>query len=85
MMGYEFINDVERYCLWLVDATPQQLVDMPRVMERVRKVREFRLASTRAATRKCADASWLFAEIRQAKSRYIAIRSIFRWVSLMIL
>ena len=73
MMGYEFINNVQRYCLWLVGASPQQLVDMPRVMERVRKVRDFRLASTRAVTRKCADTSWLFAEIRQPNTSYIAI------------
>ena len=69
MMGYEFINDVERYCLWLVDATPQQLVDMPRVMERVRKVRELRLKSSQP---KLADIPHLFREQRNPKS-YIAI------------
>lgn len=73
MMGYEFINNVERYCLWLVGASPQQLKDMPRVMARIRKVREFRLASTREATRKLADTPALFAEIRQPNTRYIAI------------
>lgn len=69
----EFINNVNRYCLWLVDISPQELMSMPRVMERIKAVREFRLASTREATRKLADTSWLFAERRQPSTNYIAI------------
>ena len=64
MMGYEFINNVERYCLWLVDASPQQLKDMPYVMERVRKVRELRLKSSQP---KLADIPHLFREQRNPK------------------
>ncbi len=29
MMGYEFINNVSRYCLWLVDISPSELRKMP--------------------------------------------------------
>ena len=61
----EFINGKLRYCLWLVNATPKELKSMPLVYERVKNVREFRLASKKAGTRKLADKPTLFAEIRQ--------------------
>ncbi len=51
----EFINRKPRYCLWLGDVTPGELRKMPHVLERIERVQEFRLASTRAATRKLAD------------------------------
>ena len=60
----EFINGKLRYCLWLVDATPAELRKMKLVMERVKNVREFRLQSKKAATRKKSDMPTLFAEIR---------------------
>ena len=42
----EFINNRKRYCLWLVDCSPDELRKMPLVMERVNRVREDRLKST---------------------------------------
>ncbi|MDO5845813.1 MAG: hypothetical protein Q4Q04_02700, partial [Methanocorpusculum sp.] len=35
MMGYEFINNKVRYCLWLVNCPPSELKRMPLVLERV--------------------------------------------------
>lgn len=43
----EFINNKERYCLWLVGASPALLRQCPRVMKRVEAVRDFRLASSK--------------------------------------
>lgn len=68
-----FINGKYQYCLWLVGISPAELRKMPEVMERVEKVREFRLASTKAATRKQADIPTLFTEIRQPEANYIVI------------
>ena len=68
----EFINGTKRYCLWLVDAEPHEIRDCKLIMERVKAVEKFRRASTRAATRNLAYTSWLFAEIRQPNSNYIA-------------
>ena len=51
----EFINGVERYCLWLGDATPTELRSMPEVMKRIDAVRAFRLKSTTPGTRKTAS------------------------------
>ena len=76
MMGYDFINDVERWCLWLVDAKPQELIEMPAVMERLDKVKEFRLASKRSATKEHAKTPYLFSEIRYSTKNYIAIPQI---------
>lgn len=73
MGAEEFINNIPRYCLWLVNATPGELYSMRAVMKRVKAVKKFRLASKREATRRSADTSWLFAEIRQPAGNYIAI------------
>ena len=72
----EFIRGKKRYCLWLVDCPPDELRKMPLVYERVKAVREFRLNSTRAATRKLADKPTIFVEIRQPTDNYVLIPSV---------
>ena len=69
----EFLNNVERYCLWLVDAEPSEIKKMPLVMERIEKVRQFRLASPKKATQVSAATPALFQEIRHPKKEYIII------------
>ena len=69
----EFINGIPRWCLWLVDASPQDLRAMPEVMKRVEAVKEQRLKSSRGATRNLARVPTLFGEIRQPSRRYLAI------------
>ena len=73
MMGNELINNVPRYCLWLVDAKPDELRKCPQILERVAKVKEFRRASKREATRKLADSPRLFGERVETRGNYIAI------------
>ena len=51
----EFIHQKPRYCLWLGDCTPSELRQMPHCMKRIEAVREMRLASNSAGTRKLAD------------------------------
>ncbi len=75
-MGADFINGKPRYCLWLKDATPKDLSSMPRVMERVRAVAEYRSESTKAATRKKAETPWLFDEIRETGRTYIGVPAV---------
>lgn len=41
----EFINNIPRYCLWLVGVSPVELMKMPMVLERVEQVRKDRLNS----------------------------------------
>lgn len=51
----EFIHQIPRYCLWLGDCSPKQINDMPLCKQRVENVRQLRLASKSAGTRKIAD------------------------------
>lgn len=69
----EFLNGKQRYCLWLVGISPRELSLLPMVLDRVKKVREFRLASKKEATRKWADSPTLFTENRQPNGQFIVV------------
>ena len=69
----EFIYNLPLYCLWLEDCPPDELHKMPSVYKRVKAVKEFRLASKKAATRRDAETPWLFQERRQPKSNYLLV------------
>lgn len=69
----EFLNNKERYCLWLVNAEPSEIAKCPTVRKRVEKVREVRLASKAAGTRKFAETPTLFCQIAQPDSNYIIV------------
>lgn len=51
----EFISRKPRYCLWLGDCNPNELRKMPKVLKRIEAVRDYRLASPSAGTRKIAE------------------------------
>lgn len=69
----EFINGLERWCLWLKDVPGKELRKMKPVLERLEKVKQARDESSREATKKLADTPMLFGEDRQPISNYIAI------------
>jgi len=73
MGGYEFINNVKRWCLWLLDIQPHELRKLPLVYERVKRLQQYRNQSNRANTVKLAKTPHLFGEIRQPDSDYILI------------
>ncbi|MCL1836764.1 MAG: N-6 DNA methylase [Treponema sp.] len=56
----EFLNGMQRWCLWLVDAEPGELRKMPEVLKRVKAVKKFRLASIAPSTRDHASTPSLF-------------------------
>ena len=68
MGAQEFINGIERWCLWLKGTNPVLLRNVPPVLEAIAAVRELRLASNRASTKKLAATPMLFAEIRQPET-----------------
>ena len=72
----EYINKGERYCLWLVNVEPSVLKSCKPLRERLEKVKEMRLASTKAATRQWADRPHLFTENRQPNTTYIIVPSV---------
>jgi hypothetical protein len=71
--GRELIHNLERYCLWLVDASASDLRSSSELHERIAKVKKGRLTSKREATRKLANRPTEFGEIRQPRTRYLAV------------
>lgn len=74
----EYLNGTERWCLWFYDVDTVQLnkdlMSMPLVSERINNVKNLRLKSTSASTRKFADKPHLFQSIRQPKNgNYLVI------------
>ena len=69
----EFINNKVRYCLWLVDASPNDIRNSSFIKERVAQVREFRLLSPKKATQESANTPALFQEIRHPKNDYLIV------------
>lgn len=70
----EFINGIDRWCIWLVNCTPSELKNMPLVMERVKKVKEMRMKSIDPGANKLADFPATFRD-KKNPSKYILIPS----------
>ena len=66
--GQTFISNTKRYCLWCVGQNPAELKKFPELMDRIQKVKQYRLESPKEATRKWADYPYLFTENRQPTS-----------------
>ncbi len=71
--GGDFLNNLERYCLWLVDAPPQLLRQSEFLTGRLEAVRSFRLDSKAATTRAYAVHPTLFRQIAQPNQSYLAV------------
>ena len=69
----EFINQQPRYCLWLGDCTPKELRSMPKCLERVEAVKNFRLNSKSEGTRKLADKPTRFHVENMPKGKFLVI------------
>ena len=71
--GDEFLNNVPRFCLWLVGVDPNAMRAMPSVMRHVEQCKKFREKSEREATKKLALSPALFGEIRQPTTNYLFV------------
>jgi len=69
----EFINGKERWCLWLKDIPPSDIMKIPPIFYNVNKLRDIRLSSSRKETNELADIPHLFGEIRQPSQKYIFV------------
>ncbi len=69
--AHEFINGKNRWCLWLKDVSPSEWRTLPEVVHRVESVRNYRIESSRPATRALAGVPYLFGEIRQPETDYV--------------
>jgi hypothetical protein len=73
LSGDEFLNGKKRYCLWLKEISPSKLKELKFISERVYKVKQFRLKSTKVPTQKAADFPTLFAELRQPECDFLLV------------
>ncbi len=71
--AYEFLNGEKRWCIWLVDAEPNELKQMPEVLLRIEAVKKFRLDSVRKQTVEKAKMPSLFGEIRDFGNNYVVV------------
>ena len=69
----ELINNFLRYCFWLKDISPSAIKKLPLLLERINKVKNHRLKSSRIATKKLAKLPYLFGEIRQNDNPILVI------------
>ncbi|HEL0007636.1 TPA: class I SAM-dependent DNA methyltransferase [Streptococcus equi subsp. zooepidemicus] len=69
----EFINNKDRWTLWLCDVNPAEWRKIKPIYEAVEQVRKNRGSSNRASTKKLAEVPYLFGEIRQPIGDYMII------------
>ncbi|MBQ6996767.1 MAG: class I SAM-dependent DNA methyltransferase [Oscillospiraceae bacterium] len=72
MMGREFLNNIPRYCFWLVGANPAIIKKCPLLLKRIEGVRQARLSSPAKETQKLSETPTLFAQLNQPKGSFIA-------------
>ncbi|MBP5468714.1 MAG: N-6 DNA methylase [Candidatus Riflebacteria bacterium] len=71
----EFLNNKERYCLWMVGANPTEVLKCKPIIKKLEAVRKSREESPAEETRKLAEADkyMYFAQIADSKEDYIII------------
>ena len=74
--GRELLHSEKRFCLWLADAEPSEILNNSLIKERVELVRKWRSNSERGNTKKLAETPTLFAEVRQPKTNYLAFPTV---------
>ena len=72
----ELLHGKSRYCVWLKDVSPSAYSKCKTIIEKVKKVQEWRSKSERKNTLELAKTPALFAEIRQPSSDYLAIPTV---------
>lgn len=72
----ELVQGLERWCLWLEDASEEEIASSPVLSARVEAVSHMRMLSTKKATRDLAQTPHLFGEMRQPVEAYVCIPSV---------
>lgn len=67
----EFLQNIDRYCLWLKDCSPSELKSMPNVLKRVSLVRDARLNMKDKGAHKLANTPTVFREQRNPKKALV--------------
>ena len=74
MGAREFLHNEKRYCLWIPEEIPSDVLKcMPLVWKRIKATETFREKSKKAATVEFADQPYRFMEVRQPSHEYILV------------
>jgi hypothetical protein len=68
----EFLNNIRRWCFWLVDVAPHIIKKYPELVERIDKVKQMRQASSFAPTRELGNFPTIFRDMKNPE-RFIVI------------
>ena len=71
--GDDFINNVQRWCIWLKDIDPKEFRAKQEFLKRFIEVKKFRESSSRSGTKKMSGLPYLFAEERQPEKDFLII------------
>lgn len=71
--GDDLINDIQRWCIWLKNISPNEFRAIKEFQRRFSEVKKFRENSSRAGTKKMASLPYLFAEERQPQKDFLII------------
>ena len=89
IMGNELINNIPRWCLWLVDLDTKDINKSPELRRRLKAVAENRLKSNAESTRQMAETPHLFGQRSQSLTPYLGIPSVFsdsrKWATVALL
>ena len=71
--GKEFLHNIERYCLWLHNVSPNRYINNDFIMNRINLTAESRRNSQRQSTQDLAMTPAVFGEIRHPYSNYLMV------------
>lgn len=72
----EYINGLERWCLWISDQQLSKALSIPPIKERIDKCREFRLHRPDASGRRLAERAYQFREMRFTEGCSLVVPSV---------
>lgn len=72
----EFINNIERWCLWITDDDLEEAYEIPEIKERIDKVRDFRLSKSDKNAQRLGQKPHQFREFRSSLSQTLVVPSV---------
>lgn len=73
----EFIQGIERYCLWITDSSSNVALSIPPIKKRVDAVAEFRRSSDAPSTRQAANSPHRFVQIQGGGKPAVIVPAVF--------
>lgn len=72
LMAKEFIHNIPRYCFWLLNVNPTEILNCPILLKRIDAVKQHRLKSPADETKAFAETPMLFCQLAQPTKKFIA-------------